>query len=169
MLNPRRAVCRPTTLTLAALFLLTVFLAVATAEMESKRVAVLYFENHSLFNSSTGCGFIPVGPIEYFWGRKKRANEWDLEVGFRRMMNRHLDQTEVYEPITQDEILDGMAALGLSKKNLLREEKKRAELATKIDADALIVGDIRHFNQERIRANVSRTMLEGGAQGRPQK
>ena len=166
MLNPRRAVCRPTTLTLAALFLLTVFLAVATAEMESKRVAVLYFENHSLFNSSTGCGFIPVGPIEYFWGRKKRANEWDLEVGFRRMMNRHLDQTEVYEPITQDEILDGMAALGLSKKNLLREEKKRAELATKIDADALIVGDIRHFNQERIRANVSRTMLEGGAQGR---
>ena len=48
----------------------------------------------------------------------------DLEVGFRRMMNRHLDQTEAYEPITQDEILDGMAALGLSKKKLAQRREK---------------------------------------------
>ena len=134
-------------------------------EGQTKRVAVLYFDDHSGFNSSTGCGCLPVGPLEYFIGRKKRANDWDLEVGFLQLMNKNVDQSGVYEYVTQDEILDGMAALGLSRKEIPKNEKGRSELAQKIDADALVVGKIRHFNQERVRANVSRRILEGGAQG----
>jgi len=149
-------------------FFICFFLLISSIESavakETKRVAILYFNDHSRFNSSTGCGCMPVGPIEYFIGRKKRANDWDLAAGFLQLMNKHIDHSEVYEHVTQDEILDGMAALGLSRKEILQNEMTRSKLAKKIDADALVVGDIRHFNQERVRANVSRRILEGGAQ-----
>ena len=64
---------------------------------QTKRIAVLYFDDHSGFNSSTGCGCLPVGPLEYFIGRKKRANDWDLEVGFLQLMNKNADQSGVYD------------------------------------------------------------------------
>ena len=45
---------------------------------QQKRIAVLYFEDDSRFDSPTGCGCVP-GFIGNIISSKKR---WDLEAGF---------------------------------------------------------------------------------------
>ena len=126
-----------------------------------KRIAVLYFEDNSRFDSPTGCGCIP-GFIGQLFSSKKR---WDLEAGFAKMLNRKLAETSVYEPITKDELLDAMALMTLSRQNLKRlNQEQRATLAKHLNADVIVVGTIREFNQERLRTNASRTLREGGRQ-----
>jgi hypothetical protein len=131
----------------------------------SKRVAVLYFEDHSRFDSPTGCGCLPTGPFNKIFGGRKDHTKWHLKEGFRELLNRKLKQTDVYEPVTQDELMDAMAYMGLSKKIIQSDAKKRGELAKALNVDALIVGDIRKFNQERVKAHASR-LLRGGRQQR---
>lgn len=124
-----------------------------------KRVAVLYFEDNSRFDSPTGCGCIPsfIGNI---FSTKKR---WDLEAGFVKILNRKLVETNVYEPIPKDELLDAMALMTLSRHNLKKlNQEQRATLAKHLDADVIVFGNIRKFNQERLRTNASRTLREGG-------
>ena len=124
-----------------------------------KRIAVLYFEDHSRFDSPTGCGCVPtfIGSI---FGTKKR---WDLEAGFAKMLNRKFVETNVYEPVSKDELLDAMALMTLSRQNLKRlDQTQLATLAKHLNADVIVAGDIRKFNQERLRANASRTLREGG-------
>ena len=124
-----------------------------------KRVAVLYFEDNSRFDSPTGCGCVPsfIGNI---FSTKKR---WDLEAGFARMLNRKLVETNVYEPISKDELLDAMALMTLSRHNMKKLNKEqRATLAKHLNADVVVLGNIRKFNQERLRTNASRTLREGG-------
>ena len=139
----------------------------ATSESEEaahpagKRIAVLYFEDHTNFDSSTGCGCIP-GFIGRIFGTKKR---WDLESGFVTILNRKLATTGVYRPVSWDELLDAMAQMTLSRDTLRKlSTVQRAKLAKLLNADVLVTGDIRHFNQERLRANASRTLREGGRQ-----
>ena len=124
-----------------------------------KRVAVLYFEDNSRFDSPTGCGCIPsfIGNI---FSTKKR---WDLESGFAKMLNRKLVETNVYEPVSRDELLDAMAMMTLSRHDLKRlNQEQRAMLAKHLKADVIVVGDIQDFNQGRFRGNASRTLREGG-------
>ncbi len=124
-----------------------------------KRIAVLYFEDHSRFDSPTGCGCVPafIGSI---FGTKKR---WDLEAGFAKMLNRKFVETNVYEPVSKDELLDAMALMTLSRQNLRKlDQEQYATLAKHLNVDVIVVGDIRKFNQERLRANASRTLREGG-------
>ena len=124
-----------------------------------KRIAVLYFEDHSRFDSSTGCGCVPTF-IGNIFGTKKG---WDLEAGFAKILNRKLVETNVYEPVSKDELLDGMALMTLSRQNLKKlDQAQLATLAKHLKADVIVVGDIRKFNQERLRANASRTLREGG-------
>ena len=124
-----------------------------------KRIAVLYFEDHSRFDSSTGCGCVPTF-IGNLFSTKKR---WDLGAGFAKILNRKLVETNVYEPVSKDELLDGMALMTLSRQNLKKlDQAQRATLAKHLNADVIVVGDIRKFNQERLRANASRTLREGG-------
>ena len=126
-----------------------------------KRIAVLYFKDSSRFDSPTGCGCVP-GFIGAIFGTKKR---WDLEAGFAKMLNRKLIETNVYEPVTTDELLDAMAMMTLSRHNLKKlDQSQRATLARHLNADVIVIGDIRHFNQERLRTNASRTLREGGRQ-----
>ena len=128
-----------------------------------KRVAVLYFEDNSRFDSPTGCGCIPsfIGNI---FGAKKR---WDLEAGFAKMLNRKLVETNVYEPVSKDELLDAMAQMTLSRHNMKKLNKEqRATLAKHLNADVIVLGNIRKFNQERLRTNASRTLREGGREAR---
>ncbi len=126
-----------------------------------KRVAVLYFEDSSRFDSPTGCGCVP-GFIGAIFSTKKR---WDLEAGFAKMLNRKLVETNVYEPVPTDELLDAMALMTLSRHNLKKlDQSQRATLAKHLNADVIVIGDIRHFNQERLRTNASRTLREGGRQ-----
>ena len=124
-----------------------------------KRIAVLYFEDHSRFDSPTGCGCIPSF-IGNMVSTKKR---WDLEAGFAKILNRKLVETNMYEPVSKDELLDAMAFMTLSRQNLRKLNKEqRAALAKHLNADVVVMGDIRGFNQERLRTNASRTLREGG-------
>ena len=124
-----------------------------------KRVAVLYFEDNSRFDSPTGCGCIP-GFIGNIFSTKKR---WDLEAGFAKILNRKLVETNVYEPVPKDELLDAMALMTLSRHNLKKlNQEQRATLAKHLNADVIVLGNIRKFNQERLRTNASRTLREGG-------
>ena len=124
-----------------------------------KRIAVLYFEDHSRFDSPTGCGCVP----SFIGNMVTTKKRWDLEEGFARMLNRKLVETNVYEPVSKDELLDGMAFMTLSRQRLRKmDQKQRAALAKRLNADVIVVGDIRRFNQERLRTNASRTLREGG-------
>ncbi len=128
-----------------------------------KRIAVLYFEDSTQFDSSTGCGCVPnfIGQI---FGTKKR---WDLEAGFAKILSRKLVETSVYKPLSRDELLDAMAQMTLSRDNLKKLDKaQRAEFAKLLNADVLVTGDIRRFNQERLKTNASRTLREGGRDNR---
>ena len=130
-----------------------------SAATTKKRIAVIYFEDHSRFDSPTGCGCVP-GFIGNMFGTKKR---WDLGAGFPKMLNRKLVETTVYEPVSEDELLDAMGFMELSRPILRKmDQAQRAELASRLNADVLVMGDIRRFNQERLRANASRTLREGG-------
>ena len=127
-----------------------------------KRVVVLYFEDHSRFDHPTGCGCIPTGPFSGLFGGRKDHTKWHLKQGFTKLLNRRLARSEVYEPVSQDELLDAMAELGLSRRALSKPEK-RAQLAKALKVQALVVGDIRKFNQERVKANAGRLIRQGGA------
>ena len=125
-------------------------------------MAILSFEDHSRFDSPTGCGCIPTGGlIGKIFGGTKRRTDWDLSSGFRILLNRKLAQTQVYEPITQDEIMDGMAKLRISRKSVMSSAKSRDKLLKELNAEVIIIGDVRKFNQERVRANASRSLIEG--------
>ena len=61
-------------------------------------MAILSFEDHSGFDSPTGCGCIPTGGlIGKIFGGTKRRTDWDLSSGFRILLNRKLAETGVYE------------------------------------------------------------------------
>ena len=125
----------------------------------AKRIAVLHFENKSRFDSATGCGCVPnfIGKI---FGTKKK---WDLEAGFPTLLNRRLAETIVYQPVSRDELLDTMAKMNLSRHNLKKLNKsQRAELAKHLNADVIVLGEIREFGQARMKANASRQLRESG-------
>ena len=140
-----------------------VILLVPSGFAAPKRVAVLYFEDHSRFDHPTGCGCIPTGPFGKLFGGRKHHKRWILKEGFIELLNRKLEQSEVYEPISQDELLDAMAETGLSRKGLQSDLQERAQLAKALKAEVLIVGDIRKFNQERVKANAGRLIRQGGS------
>lgn len=124
-----------------------------------KRVAVLYFEDNSNFDNPVGCGCIPnfVGAI---FSTKKI---WDLEAGFATILDRKLAETSVYHPVSRDELLDAMAQMSLSRRNLMKLDKdQRAKLAKLLNADVLVVGEIKDFDQSRMKANASRSLTESG-------
>ena len=162
-----RSYCLPTplhkclTVVIALSFLI---LLVPSSFAAPKRVVVLYFEDHSRFDHPTGCGCIPTGPFSGLFGGRKHHKRWHLKEGFTELLNRKLAQSEIYEPVSQDELLDAMAELGLSRRGLGSDAEKRAQLAKALKAQAFIVGDIRKFNQERMKANAGR-LIRQGAQG----
>ena len=132
----------------------------AEAKPATKRIAVLYFEDHSDFDSSTGCGCVPGFIGKIFGGSKKH---WDLAEGFETMLNRRLAETTVYEPVSEDEMLNAMAEMTLSRHSLKKLDKaQRATLAKHLNADVLVIGDIREFKQPRMKANASRSLAESG-------
>ena len=155
--SPLPKKCFATVIVLCLLILL-----VPSGFAAPKRVVVLYFEDHSRFDHPTGCGCIPTGPFGKLFGGRKHHKRWILKEGFIELLNRKLEQSEVYEPISQDELLDAMAETGLSRKGLQSDSQERAQLAKALKAEVLIVGDIRKFNQERVKANAGRLIRQGG-------
>lgn len=147
----------------AAVMVLCMLILLAPSSFAApKRVVVLYFEDHSRFDHPTGCGCIPTGPFSPLFGGRNHHKKWHLKEGFTELLNRKLEQSEVYEPVSQDEMLDAMAELGLSRK-ALSDPEKRTQLAKALKVQVLVIGDIRKFNQERVKANAGRLIRQGGA------
>ena len=124
-----------------------------------KRVAVLHFKDSSNFDDPVGCGCIPnfVGAV---FSTKKM---WDLEAGFATILARKLAETSIYQPISRDELLDAMAEMTLSRRDLMKLDKdQRTKLAKLLNADVIIVGEIKKFGQTRMKANASRSLTESG-------
>lgn len=130
-----------------------------------RRIAVLQFDDHSNFDSPTGCGFLPKWPFNILFGDKSIGEKWDLKNGIPSMLTEHLDQKAYYKSISQSELLDTMAVLNLSRKKLKKSEESRAKLAEELELDALIIGDIREFGQQRIRGAASRRYAQSGGDG----
>lgn len=160
-----RTLQRPLVSVLAAIIVLISVISIPPdcfAE-SNKRIAVLYFNDHSRFDSPTGCGCIP-GIIGKFFGTRQK---WNIKAGFTQLLNRKLKQTPVYEPVSREEIEKAIVRLGLTKKDLESDAQKRRILLRELKANALVIGDIRSFGQQRARANASRTLREGSReQGR---
>ncbi len=127
-----------------------------------KRVVVLYFEDHSGFDSATGCGCLPIGPLKFLFGRGGQHIRWDLATGFRDLTTQALAESPYYESVSFDELIVAMAEEDVSFRDLSKSGTKRTRLADKLNADALLIGDLRKFNQERLKGNASRNMLYRG-------
>lgn len=127
-----------------------------------RRVAVLQFDDHSNFDSSTGCGCLPPWPFNILFGSRSIGEKWDLKNGLPSMLIEQLDGKDYYQPVSPDELLDAMARLNLSKKELSKSAESRAKLAKELELDALVLGDIREFGQERLRGEASRRYAQGG-------
>ncbi len=156
-----------TILSYSTMFLLAVAVVDANTTTDTeelhpstKRIAVLYFEDNSNFDSSTGCGCVPnfIGKI---FGTKKK---WNLETGFATILNRRLAETTVYQPISKDNLLNAMAQMTLSPDSLKKLNKEqRTQFAKLVNADVIVMGDIKDFAPStRMKANASRTLKEGG-------
>ncbi len=129
----------------------------------TKRIAVLYFEDNSNFDLSTGCGCVP-NFIGIIFGTKKK---WNLETGFATILNRRLAETTIYQPVTREELLEAMAQMTLSPRKLKKLNKEqRSQFAKLVNADVIVMGDIKDFDQTRMRANASRTLREGGKEAK---
>lgn len=127
------------------------------ADGYQKRVAVLYFEDHSHFSSPAGCGCLPSwGVLKWLLGGTPKGKEiWDLKDGFRKMLNEALAESKVYEPIPPEKIEEFCRRINVKVEDLGKREDLRARLAEELDLDAMITGDVLKFGQERFRGIVS--------------
>ncbi len=108
---------------------------------EGGKVAVLYFADHSKFDSGGGC--LSIWPLNVIFGSGQKRETWDLSSGFRDMLNEKLSEAgySIVEPGYVDEILQKMG------------EEDQVALINKLGADMMIVGDIRKFQQHRTRVS----------------
>ena len=104
-------------------------------------VAVLYFIDHSNFDSGGGC--LSIWPFNFIFGSGKKRETWNLESGFRDILNEELKRAG-YNVIPAEEVDKAMEAVG-------REDLPA--LAAKLGVDILITGEIKKFEQHRARAS----------------
>ena len=108
---------------------------------ENEKIAVLYFTDHSGFDSGGGC--LSAWPLNVLFGTGQKREKWDLKSGFRDVLNERLSEAgyNIIEPSYVDKVLQEMG------------KEDTAALADKLNADIMIVGDIRKFQQHRNRAS----------------
>ena len=135
----------------ALMIVFTITICSLSSSQESDKVAVLYFTDHSRFDSGGGC--LSFWPLNVIFGTGQKRERWDLKSGFRDMLNEKLTEAgyNIVEPGHVDVILRETGGKNLSK------------LADKLGADIMIIGDIKKFQQHRTRASSQGpTMLDSG-------
>lgn len=115
-----------------------IFYSPASAQ-GGEKVAVLYFTDHSNFDTG-GCCLL-VWPLDIIFGGKNK-DKWDLKIGFRSLLNEKLTEAG-YSIIEQDYVDRSLQETG---------SENLAALADKLDADIMITGDIRKFQMHRLHA-----------------
>jgi len=131
-----------------------VILCLPSSGQEGGKVAVLYFTDHSRFDSG-GC--LSFWPLNVIFGTGQRRERWNLRSGFRDLLNEKLSEAgyNIVEPGHVDEALQEIG------------KEDPAVLAGKLSADVMIVGDIRKFQQHRTRArSQGPTTLSSGSDTR---
>jgi hypothetical protein len=129
---------------LCSLLLFAIVFAAAfclpSSGQEGGKVAVLYFTDHSRFDSG-GC--LSLGPLKYIFGTGQKREKWDLKSGFRDLLSERLSEAgyNIIEPRYVDKAIKEAG------------KKNPAALASELGADVMIVGDIRKFEQHRARAS----------------
>jgi len=135
-----------------AVLLISIFCSSSSGQ-SSDKVAVLYFADHSGFDSGGGC--LSIWPLRVIFGSGTKQEKWDLKVGFRDMLNEKLIEAgyDIIEPGIADKALKEIG------------EENPAALARQLGADVMIVGDIRKFEQHRMRASSQGPTSLGAGEG----
>jgi len=138
------------------IFLISILVAIISLPTLSnaqtgKKVAVLYFTDHSKFDSGSGCGCLSFAPLNSIFGLGQRREKWNLASGFRDILNEELKNSgyDVVETSYVEEAIKESGSDNLS------------GLASKLGADVLIVGDVTKFEQHRTRVNSQGTTRAG--------
>ncbi len=118
-------------------------ICLSSIAQESRKIAVLYFTDHSNFDRQSGCGCISLGPLNFLFGSGQKKEKWDLKIGFRNLLNESLKEEgyNIIEPGHIDNIIKEAGTGNL------------ALLADKLEADIMIIGDIKKFEQHRNRVS----------------
>jgi hypothetical protein len=74
---------------LVSLFVAIVLVPSSFAQ-DGRKVAVLYFTDHSKFDSNSGCGCLSLGPLNSIFGIGQKREKWVLSSGFRDLLNEDL-------------------------------------------------------------------------------
>jgi len=124
-------------------FLLPFFIQPFSHAQSGQRIAVLYFTDHSGFDSGSGCGWFSLGPLNSLFGTGHSREKWDLSSGFRDLLNESLKSSgyDLIEPSYVDQVIKESGKNNIS------------ELANKLGADIVIIGDITKFEQHRTRVS----------------
>ncbi|MGB9597277.1 MAG: hypothetical protein ACPL7B_13430 [Candidatus Poribacteria bacterium] len=122
--------------------LLFLVLSFAYAQ-DGQKVAVLYFTDHSKFDSGSGCSWFSLGPLNSLFGIGQSREKWDLSSGFRDLLNESLKSSgyNLIEPNYVDQVIKESGKNNIS------------EIANKLGADVVIIGDITKFEQHRTRVS----------------
>jgi len=123
--------------------ILTFVFCFSSFGQEARKVAVLYFTDHSGFDRASGCGCLSLGPLNFIFGSGQPRERWELKSGFRSLLNESLKKAgyNIVEPNYVDKILQDTG-----KQNMVT-------LASRLDADIMVIGDITKFEQHRTRAS----------------
>ncbi len=124
-------------------FLLLFFVEGFIHAQNGQRVAVLYFADHSKFDSGSGCGWFSLGPLNSLFGIGQSREKWDLSSGFRDLLNESLKSSgyNIVDPSYVDQVIKSSGRNNIS------------ELAEKLSADIVVIGDITKFEQHRTRVS----------------
>lgn len=106
-----------------------------------QKIAVLYFTDRSKFDTGSGCSWFSLGPLNRLFGIGQRREKWDLSTGFRDLLNESLKSSgyNIVETSHVDRIIKESGKANIS------------ELANKLGADIVVIGDITKFEQRRTR------------------
>lgn len=138
------------------LTLMIPFILLPSLAQTGRKVAVLYFTDHSNFDRASGCGPLSLGPLNFLFGSGQPRERWDLSSGFRELLNQTLKQ-EGYNVVEASQVEEVIRKFGM---------KDLALLGRELDADIMVIGDIRKFEQHRNRlTSQGYTMASGGISG----
>lgn len=125
---------------------ITIFMMIvpclALQAQEAKKIAVLYFTDHSRFDQRSGCGCFSLGPLNFIFGSGQSREVWDLKAGFRDLLNEALSKAgyRIVEPDNAERVFQA-------------EKGNLSAIASELGADIMIIGDIRKFEQHRNRVS----------------
>ncbi|MEK7397658.1 MAG: hypothetical protein AAB116_12070 [Candidatus Poribacteria bacterium] len=119
------------------------FLQSFSYAQNGQRIAVLYFSDHSKFDSGSGCSWFSLGPLNSIFGIGQSREKWNLSSGFRDLLNESLKSSgySIIEPSYVDEVIRESGRDNIS------------GLANKLGADIVMVGNITKFEQHRTRVS----------------